>query len=124
MNKQSGFVAMSSVLVVGAVLITIGLGVTLNAINEVQQASGENKKEVAIGFVEACVEDALLRLRRDNSIPLSIILPTGTCNVTINSHIGNAWLFTTTGTIEGHTKSIQVAANRTNMVTITNWSEI
>ena len=123
MNNK-GYVAITTVLIIGAVILAIGIGVSLNAINGVQQSLGDKIKETTLGSVETCTEDVLYRLRKNNAIPGTITLPAGTCNVTINSHVGNAWTFTVTGTFSGHTKNIQVSATRTSQVTVTSWLEI
>lgn len=121
---KNGYVAISSVIIIGAVILVIGLSVSFNAINEVQQSLGEEHKEVSLGSVESCAEDALNRIRLNDALPATITLPTGSCSVTINSHVGNNWTFTVSGTFSGHTKNIQVSATRTTQVTVVSWLEI
>ena len=121
---QAGYAAVVTVVIIGAVLLAVGLSVTIMAINETQQALGEKNKEVSLGMVESCVDDALVRLNKTNTIPGTITLPTGSCNVTINSQVGNDWTFTVSGSVGGHKKNIQVSATRTSTVTVTSWLEI
>lgn len=123
-QKNHGYIAISTVLIVGFVMLTTGMAVTLNSINDLQTSFGGTQKEESLGFVESCVADALIRLNKTNSIPVSIILPDGTCTVTINSHVGSDWDFTVEGTHGGYKKTIRVTANRTSTVNITSWIEI
>ncbi len=121
---EEGYVAMTSVLVIGAVLTVLGVAVTLNAINEAQQSLGEEKREVILGQVDACVEDALMRLNLNGSIPASLTLPSGNCSVNIDSQVGNNWTFTVTGSGGGYQKQIQVSATRTTTVAVSSRLEI
>ncbi len=123
-KKGNGYVAISTVLVVGAVVLTIGISVILNGINESQSALADTKSEVALGLVNACAQDGLIRLSKNNSIPGTIVLPEGTCTVTINSQVGNDWDVTYSVTLGGYTKSVKVVATRTTTVTINSWLEI
>lgn len=124
LRAKKGYAAMATVVVVGFIMLTAGIGVVMNAINETQSSFAETQKEEVIGFVESCVQDALIRLSKTNAIQASLILPDGTCTVTINSQVGSVWDITTTGTFQGYTKSIRVSATRGSTVTITSWLEI
>lgn len=124
MKTNKGYAAIATVLVVGFIMLSAGMGVVLNSINESQSSFAETQKEEVLGFVESCVQDALMRLNKNNAIPASLVLPDGTCTVTINSQVGNVWDFTTTGTLGGYSKDIRVSATRGNTVVITSWLEI
>lgn len=122
--KNKGYVAISTVLIVGVVVMAIGVTVILNGINEVQSAFAESRKEAALAVVNACVQDGLIRLNKNNAIPGTIVLPEGSCTVTINSQVGSSWDVTFTGTVNGYTKSLRVTATKTTTVTINSWLEI
>lgn len=123
-RKTQGYVAISTVLMVGVVVMAIGVAVILNGINEVQSAFAESRKEAALGVANACVQDGLIRLNKNNAIPRMVVLPEGSCAVTINSQMGNTWDVTFTSTVNGYTKSLRVTATRTTTVTINSWLEI
>lgn len=122
--KQHGYIALVTVLVVGAVMLSVGMAVVLNSINSGQGALSEIKKEAGIGFVESCVEDALMRINRDNALPGTIALPEGSCTVTINSQVGSDWDFTVSGVLSGYKKEVRVTANRASTVVVNSWQEI
>lgn len=123
-RNSAGYVALSSILVIGTVILTIGISVSLLSVSESQISLAEKKKEETVDLVEACVEDALLELNENSSIPSTINLPEGSCSVTINSQSGSDWTFTVTGTVDDHTKKVQVTANRGSSVTVTSWKEV
>ena len=123
-QKAAGYVALSSILVISVVILTIGISVSLLSISESQLSLAGKKKEETVDFVEGCVEDALLELNNGGSISSSLTLPEGTCSVTIDSQSGSDWTFTVTGSVDNYTKSIQVSANRGSTVTITSWKEV
>jgi Tfp pilus assembly protein PilX len=119
-----GYIALTSVLVVGVVLLTIGLSVSLIAISEGQLSLSARRNESALDLTEACVEYALLELSNTNSVDTTVTLPEGTCSLVVNSTVGTTWTFTVTGTKETLTKKIQVNAVRGSAVSVTSWLEI
>ena len=120
-RSQGGYVALATVLVIAVVVTTVGLSVSTQSIDTVQSSLFDEKSHAARNFVESCIEDALLRLNENDAIPTTITLPSGSCSVTINSQTGTTWIFTTTGAQDGQTVSIQVEAERSGSVSITDW---
>ena len=122
--SEGGYIALASVLVIASVVIIIGVTTSLASITEGQLSLAEEKKEESIDFTEACVEDALIRLARANNIPAVIPLIEGSCSVTINSQVGDDWIFTVTGSVDNYTKKIQVDATRGTTITLNSWQEV
>jgi hypothetical protein len=121
---RQGYIAITSVLVIAVVVLTIGVSISLLAINEVQTSLAGTKSEEAVSFVESCVEEALLELNNDNSISTEITLPEGTCSATINLVSGDEWTFTVIGSVDNYVKSVRVTANRSASLTVTSWQEV
>ena len=71
MKNKKGYIAISSVLVIMAVVLIIGSSVSLLSINDMQSALSNKKSEESLHLVEGCTEDALLSLNENNSIPFS-----------------------------------------------------
>lgn len=127
MNKnknKNGYAALASVLVIAAVVITIGTTVPILGVGEIQNALLGKKNEEVLNLAEACAEDALLRINENNSVSSSFTLPSGTCSVTVNSQVGNDWDITVSITILSQTKSIQIVFERLSTIVITSWKEI
>jgi len=113
--NQKGYIALTSLIVVTALVILIGISVSALSINDLQSSFAAMR-------IEACVEDALLRLNEENFIPGSITIAGKTCTVT-SSQVGDNWDFTVEAANEGYTKKIRVTASRTSTVSITSWKE-
>ena len=124
MKNNKGYIAITSILIILAVVLTIGTTVSLISINNIQASLTDQKGGEALAIVEGCAEDALLRLNNNNSIPVTITLPEGNCNITNISNVGNDWTFTVSTTILNYSKSLQISATRTNTVQVTSWMEI
>lgn len=122
--RQKGYIAFSSVLIISAVIIIIGITLTLTSISEVQKSLSGRRREEVIDRVEACVEDAMYSINTSNSLPSTITLPEGTCSIAVDSNAGFNWTFTVTGTSNGYTKSIQVITTRATTITPVSWKEI
>jgi hypothetical protein len=122
--KEGGFVALASVLVIAAIVLVLGISVSLLSINEIQTSFSSNKAARVLYLVEACAEEALLELNEDNTITSPIVLPEITCSATINAQTGSSWDFTISGTFDEYTQQIQVQAERTTSITVTSWEQI
>lgn len=121
--RQKGYIALASVLVISAVILTIGVSVSLLSISELQISLAEKKKEETIDFVESCLAEILLKLNEDNAVSTEISLPEGNCSVTINSQ-NSSWTFTVSGSVDNYTKNVQVTATRGSTVEIISWQEV
>lgn len=124
MMKQKGYIAFSSVLIISAVILIIGVTLTLTSISEAQKALSGRRREEVIDRVEACIEDAIYSINTTNSLPSTITLPEGTCSLTVDSNTGFSWTFTVTATTNGYTKSVQVTTTRATTITPMTWKEL
>lgn len=123
-TNHPGYTAIATVLVIAAVAMIIGTTTSLLSIDGLQAGYNLDQGQATLQIVESCVEDTLLYLNENNSLPPSISLPEGSCSVTLNSQVGVVWTFTVAGSINGYTKSVQVVANRSSAVSITSWREL
>lgn len=123
MNNQNGYIALTSTLIIGALIVVVGLSVSLTSIGNLLNSYAFGQSSDDLYTVESCVEDVLLRLNETGSIPGSISLSGATCSVTINSQIGSTWDFTVTR-IGTNTKQVRVVATRGSSITISSWNEL
>ncbi len=121
---QGGYTAISTILVILVIITAISTTVTLSSIDDLQSSFAQLQGNQAQALTESCIADALLRLNTQNSLPTTVTLPQGSCTVTLDSQLGNDWTFTTTGTFDTYTQSIQVTANRSSTVAITSWQRL
>lgn len=120
-SVKSGYAAIISIIVILAVIVTVGIAVTTLSIGNAQMSLGQSKGEGSLSLVNSCIQDALLTYNNSGLPPSSVTLPIGTCTIVVDSSTPTSSTFTTTGTMSGYTKSIQVTANRTSSVSIVNW---
>lgn len=98
---------MITILVISAVLLTIGL--TLSAIghNEVVLSGVFRDGETAFAIADACAEEGLSRLKQNSSFTgTSFALDGGTCAVTITNISGNTYKIVGTGQFKDNVRII------------------
>ncbi|HSW96875.1 MAG TPA: hypothetical protein VLF89_03540 [Candidatus Saccharimonadales bacterium] len=121
---QKGYIAILTVLIISAVVITIATTVSLLAIGEAQSSFALFKGEDTLTFVEGCMEDALLKARNNNSYTSgSITRPEGTCTITV-SKAGTTWTVTATTTSTQYVRTVQAVITRGSQMAITSWKEL
>lgn len=122
---NTGYVAITSLLIIAAVVLAIATSVALLGIGEGQSALALNKGEDSLQFVEGCTEDALLKSKQNASYAGgNITRPEGTCSITV-SKAGSTWTVTASTTATTYKRTIQVIFTRTGSgITLTSWTEI
>ena len=104
--------------------MAIATTVSLLAIGEAQSSYALSKGEDTLGFVEGCMEDALLKVRASDSyVGGSITRPEGTCTITI-SKVDSTWTVTATTTSTTYKRTIEVVGNKGTSFIITSWKEL
>jgi hypothetical protein len=122
---QEGFVAISSALVILAVVLTLTVSVSLLSIGEMQASLALSKGEENLHFVEGCVEEALLKSRNNaNYAGGSLTQPEGNCEVAV-SKAENVWTVTVKSLGTQHVRPVRVVFERTvSGLSILSWREI
>lgn len=129
MRSQKGYIALTTVLIIMAVVLSTVATVTLLSIGEAQSGLALFKGEDNLNFVEGCVEDVMLKIRSDslyNTKPNSSILsrPEGTCTIAYNATNPN-WDITVSSQDATYQRKIQVLFTRNPTgITLTSWQEI
>lgn len=123
---MKGFVAITTVLILSAVVVAIAISVSLLSIGEAQSSLSLFKGEDSLSFVEGCVEDGLLKSRADaNYNGGSIGRPGGiNCSVSI-SKTEIPWTMTVNTSDTAYQRTIEVKYTRNPTgITLTSWKEI
>ena len=125
-NYRKGYIALSSIIIVMAVVLSISISVTYLSIGEGQSALALNKGEDVLSFVEGCMEDALIKAWESTSYAGGTITrPEGTCSISITGPPGSTWTITATTTSTLYRRTVQaVATVNSSGVTLTSWKEI
>lgn len=123
---KNGFIAISTILIISAVVLGIAVTVALSSIGEGQASLALTKGEQTLHFVEGCAEDALLKIRSNASYanpgPVTITRPEGTCSVSVSPGSPNILTVTTEDT--KYKRTIQIQYTRSSSgITMTSWKE-
>jgi len=121
-NSKDGYVAISILLILTAVLLGIIVTVAHLGIGEGQASLALSKGEDTLHFVEGCMEDALLKIRANASYAGGTITrPEGTCSITVTG--GPTYTVTATTTATPYKRTIQAVAVRGATMSLTSWKE-
>ena len=128
-NSTDGYVAISILLILTAVLLGIMVTVAQLGIGEGQVSLALSKGEDTLTFVEACMEDALLKIRANSSLSGTFTIGRppgeGTCSVTV----AGGPTYTVTASVNnwqgtsGYNRTIQVVVTRGSTMSLTSWKE-
>jgi hypothetical protein len=123
MKNRKGFLAMSTVLIVSAIVMAIAVSVSLIGIGEGKTGLIHWQGSNALYLAEGCMEDALLKLRASAIYSGGTITrPEGSCTVTVTG--SGTYTVTVTATNASATRSIQAIATRSGKVAISSWKEL
>lgn len=119
MNK--GIAAIITVIILGAVMVLIGTTMTLTSISEGQATVTETKFKKNQTLLDACTEESLITINKDNTLPSTITTTLGSCNIIVNSQVGTSWDFTleTSDTIPP--LKTNIILNRESTINISSW---
>lgn len=129
-KSNIGFVALTTVLVVSAVVLFVTISISLLGVDEARSSLDYKKGQETLLIAEGCAEEALIRLRSDSSYvgtatALTVgngnctIVVTGTLpdkNITIQAEIPGQPIYRKRLSVD-----VKVAAGSVNIVS---WSEI
>ncbi len=126
MNNK-GYIALSMVLIITAVVISIATTVSLLSIGEAQSGLALSKGEDALLFSEGCMEDALSKTRSNvNYTSGTITRPEGSCTITV-SKVSGTWTVTATVVTGPYKRTIQTIFTSSGygpVLSAGGWSEI
>jgi hypothetical protein len=128
-HKTGGAVALFLVLVITAGALVLASNAAWLSLGEIESGYTSYKGQEALSAADGCVEEALQRLRYDNSYgvgagTLSFTLPTGSCTLVITNSGGSMRRIIATGTIGNYNRKLQVDVTASGTtVAITNWQE-
>lgn len=121
--KANGYIAITSMLVVTAVVISVGVLATFSSIGNAQMALGGAQANGARSLAESCMEDVLLKINKTSTVPSSVSTPQGICTVTTDAQAGSNYTVSVTATKDGRTKKITTSVSRITNVSVTSWLE-
>lgn len=125
--KKNGFVAISVVLILIVVILSIGTTVTYLSIGEGQSGLILFQGEHNLSFVEGCTEEVLFKVRGNSTYNASTISrPEGTCSITYTSGGPTNWDITVSSPASAEAqRKVRVIFTRSDTgITLTSWKEV
>lgn len=127
-SSRRGFIALVSILVISAVVGGAAFIASIAGVQEANTYLGFKKGREAAIISDACVEEALLRVR-DSSVYSSGSLNVGSSSCTINvTREGSDVTINVTGIIPGppaYTKKVRVVAKKAGYsIKVISWEEV
>lgn len=119
---KPGYAAIMSVVIIGIIIVLIGTAVTYLAIGNAQSGLGYTQGERAKFLADSCLEEALLTYNTTNTLPLSLNLPDGNCNITIVTQNSTTASININTTLQNHSVTIAADLQRNGSVSIVNYS--
>ena len=129
-NTQCGFIALTSVIILGAVVVLLIIGIFTGAAGEMERGGEKEKGEKTLSWANLCMEVALNELRNDydgygGGQEITITGVDGSCDILTLDRTGGIITITTEGEIPGHIRKMEVEVQESSgFLSIINWREI
>ena len=127
-NSQTrGFIALTSVVIIGAVIVLLIIGIFKGAVGEMERGEAKEKSEQALSLANLCMETALNELRQDFAgYGGDEIITVGGEECYISSvNRASGTIVETEGEFAGYTKKTQAEVEQVSgKIEIIGWGEI
>ncbi|MDQ3076038.1 MAG: hypothetical protein M3Q34_02830 [bacterium] len=126
-DKEKGFVTLISVLVVGAVGTAVTVSLILLGLASSRTSFAIEQSNQAKGLANACIEEALQRIRELTAFTGSgnLSFGQGTCSYTVVNTGGSTRLVTASGSVGTLIRKTSVSVNAINpLILLTSWQEV
>lgn len=127
MNMNRGYITLISVLVVGAVGVTITISLILLGLSSSRTSFAVEQSNQAKALANACAEEALQEIR--DSTPYTgsdnLTLGQGNCTYTVTSQGGQDRTITATGTVDTIVRKVEIVIDKINpTIEVVSWQEV
>jgi hypothetical protein len=123
-----GFIALTSILIIEALVLMVSIGVLLRSVNETDMSLDEQESHRALFLAGLCAESALMNLKSvfNYSGNESIIIGEESCDILTIEGSGNLdRTVKTQSTVSGYTKKVKIEVFQVSPVMeISSWEEI
>ena len=125
MMNFKGYIAFTTLLIISAIVLLVGVTLTLLAVFQVQQSLSQELGSATFGLAEGCVEDALLAsFSNDAYAGGTYNYPEGDCTVAV-AKAGDNWVFTVDATTAAlYQKHLRVSILRGGNIQILSWKQV
>jgi hypothetical protein len=126
-HKNQGMIALTTVLIVGAIVLAVSIGITTRTVIETQISGSEEQTHKALVAATSCMESALAKLSDNASYTgnESISVGSNTCTISTITSSGNTRTVKTSSTVGGHTRRLSVTVSNVNPpLQVSSWQEV
>lgn len=127
LQNNNGFVALTSVLIISAVCLIIGIGVISLNIGEGQMSLQKDQSSQAYYFANLCAEEALISLKEDSGYlgetisGESINIENSSCIISVE----DSWTVKISAVSSEQTKKIKIKLSQIDpQMVISSWEEV
>ncbi len=128
--QPNGFIALASVIVIGAVGVALSFALMSQAITGSEISLSLDQSARAQALADACSEKALDAIRQDENYlgNETVTLGTGTCNIFATVKAGSQYTVTAVGTVKTVIRKDKIVANRLTVpapvMQLVSWQEV
>lgn len=125
-NKNSGYITLISVLVVGAVSVAIAVSLLLLGLAASRTSHTYQQADQAKALASACAEEGVEQIRTSSAYVGSgaLSLGAGTCVYVVTSQGGSNRTINASGTVGGVVRKLSVIINGISpLITVASWQE-
>lgn len=126
-DRQSGYVALMAVLIVGAVSLTISLALLTSGADSQRATLITQQSTQARGLAASCAEEALQAIHDSTTYTgtNNLTLGQGSCSYTVTNTGGANRTIDTTGTVGSVVRKVKVYVTITSSsISVTSWQEV
>ena len=121
---QRGFIALITILIILAIVLAVGLGLSLLSISETKMSFQKYLSSQAYYLANLCAEQALMKLKEDSNYigNETINMENGSCSIL---PIEGSWTIKISATSADQVKKMRIIISQINPeIVIDSWSEI
>jgi len=126
LNLRKSYIAFTTLLILSAVFLLVGVTMTIISIFQAQQSLSQEIGSRAYGLAEGCAADALLdSFYDDNYAGGTRTYPEGSCTVSV-SKVGDNWVLDVESVLAaGYRKRVRVNILReTSGIQVLSWKQV
>ena len=124
LKTNNGFIALVTVLIIFAIVLLVGLSISLLSINEAQMGLRKSLSSQAYYLANLCAEDALMKLKEDINYSGNETIGIGGGSCQILPIEGN-WTIKTISNFQNQVKKIKIIVSQANpQMLISSWQEV
>jgi len=123
-EKQKGFIAITTVLIISALVLIVGIGISLESIGEMKMGLQRSLSSQAYYLANLCAEQTLMKLKENSSYlgDETINMENGNC--TIEPIEGN-WTIKVSAFSSGQVKKMKLIVSQINPeIIVDSWEEV